>query len=29
MLPEDLLRLTATTNEGKVVPLSAFASTQW
>jgi multidrug efflux pump len=29
MLPEDLLRLNATNNEGKVVPLSAFASTAW
>ena len=29
MLPEDLLRLNATNNEGKVVPLSAFASTPW
>ncbi|HEY5292924.1 MAG TPA: efflux RND transporter permease subunit [Burkholderiales bacterium] len=29
MLPEDLLRLNATNNEGKVVPLSAFASTSW
>ena len=27
MQPEDLLRLNATNNEGKVVPLSAFAST--
>ncbi|MFH1603794.1 MAG: efflux RND transporter permease subunit, partial [Pseudomonadota bacterium] len=29
MSPEDLLRLTATNNQGKVVPLSAFASTAW
>jgi len=29
MSPEDLLRLNATNNEGRVVPLSAFASTAW
>jgi multidrug efflux pump len=29
MLPEDLLRLNAANNEGKPVPLSAFASTAW
>ncbi|MBE0626942.1 MAG: efflux RND transporter permease subunit [Burkholderiales bacterium] len=29
MSPEDLLRLNATSNEGKVIPLSAFASTSW
>ena len=29
MQPEDLLHLSATNNQGKAVPLSAFASTQW
>ena len=29
MSPEDLLRLNATNSEGKVIPLSAFASTSW
>ena len=29
MLPEDLLHLTATNNQGKAVPFSAFASTRW
>ena len=29
MQPEDLLRLSATNNHGKVVPLSAFATTSW
>jgi len=29
MQPEDLLRLTAANNQGKAVPLSAFASTAW
>ena len=29
MQPEDLLRLHVTNNEGKVVPLSAFATTSW
>ena len=29
MLPEDLLRLNVSNFEGKVVPLSAFASTAW
>src|SRR3990172_3813400 len=29
MQPEDLLRLSATNNQGKAVPLSAFVSTQW
>ncbi|GAB4568199.1 MAG: efflux RND transporter permease subunit [Rhizobacter sp.] len=29
MQPGDLLKLTATNNQGKPVPLSAFATTQW
>ncbi|HEX9720674.1 MAG TPA: efflux RND transporter permease subunit, partial [Ramlibacter sp.] len=29
MQPADLLRLTASNNQGKAVPLSAFASTRW
>jgi multidrug efflux pump len=29
MQPDDLLRLNATNNQGKPVPLSAFASTRW
>ena len=29
MQPEDLLKLNATNNQGKPVPLSAFATTQW
>ncbi len=29
MQPEDLLRLTVVNNQGKAVPLSAFASTRW
>ncbi len=29
MQPDDLLKLTATNNQGKPVPLAAFATTQW
>ena len=29
MQPEDILKLTAVNNQGKAVPLSAFASTRW